>query len=119
MDEDKLGKRRQTWQKRTNSVKEDKSVKRGQTRSKEDKLGKRGQIPFPSFLVAGTRPFLSLSSSVNCRLKRFLKTASPCIPNYIKVHILLLPSTNINRHSPVKYYYKNNRQRVVKVYEFC
>ena len=30
--------------------------------------------PFPSFLVAGTRPCLSLSSSVNCRFKRFLKT---------------------------------------------
>ena len=35
-----------------------------------------------------------------------------------KIHIVLLPSTYVNCLSPVKYYYKNNRQRVVKVNEF-
>ena len=32
--------------------------------------------------------------------------------------MVLLPSTYVNCLSPVKYCYKNNRQRVVKVYEF-
>ena len=41
-----------------------------------------------------------------------------CIPNLKKIHIGLLPSTYVNSLSPVKYYYKNNRQRVVKVCEF-
>ena len=43
---------------------------------------------------------------------------SSCIPNYKKNHVVLPPSTYVNWQSPVKYYYKNIRQRVVKVNEF-